>query len=55
VVPGMTFKPYTQYFVAPHNFLAPVGSKEPSNAWVVGFQIVLNLGDFLGFPHFVAY
>ena len=55
VVPGLTFKPYTQYVVAPNNFLAPVGSKEPTNAWVVGFQIALNLGDFLGFPHFVAY
>jgi carbohydrate-selective porin OprB len=54
-VPGITFKPYTQYIVSPNNFLAPVGSKQPSNAWVVGFQVVLNLGDFLGFPHFVAY
>jgi porin len=55
VASGVTFKPYTQYVVAPNDFLAPIGSKEPSNAWVVGFQISLDIGKFLGFPHFVAY
>ena len=55
LVPGVIFKPYTQYVVAPNDFLAPAGSKEPANAWIVGFQVALNIGDFLGFPHFVAY
>jgi porin len=54
VVPGVTVKPYTQYVVAPSDFLAPARSREPANAWVVGFQVSLDLGEFLGFPKFAS-
>jgi porin len=55
VAPGLTIKPYTQYVIAPNNFDAPVGTQEPSDAWVVGLQVSIDLADFLGFPKFVAY
>jgi porin len=55
VARGLTVKPYTQYVVAPNNFLAPAGSKEPSDAWIVGFQVVINAAEFVGFPTFAAY
>jgi porin len=54
VVRGLTVKPYTQYVIAPNDFLAPVGSREPGNAWVVGFQVSLDLGEFFGFPRFAG-
>ncbi|HEY4040221.1 MAG TPA: carbohydrate porin [Rhodopila sp.] len=55
IVQGLTLKPYTQYVIAPNNFLAPAGSKQPSNAWVLGFQVTINVAQFLGFPVFTAY
>jgi porin len=56
VIPGLTFRPYTQYVVAPNNLLDQFASvKEPSNAWVVGFQVSIDFAAFLGFPQFVAY
>src|SRR4051794_29724134 len=39
LIPGVTLQPYTQYVVHPNNFLAPIGSKQPDNAWVVGIQV----------------
>jgi carbohydrate-selective porin OprB len=54
VVPGLTVKPYTQYVIAPNDFLAPVGTREPTNAFVVGLQVSLSLGEFFGFPKFVG-
>jgi porin len=55
IVKGVIFKPYTQYIVAPNNLLAPPGTREPSNAWVLGFQLDIDLASFLGFPKFVPY
>jgi porin len=54
VVPGLTVKPYTQYVIAPNDFLAPATTREPGNAWVVGLQVSLDLGEFLGFPKFAG-
>ena len=54
VVPGLTVKPYTQYVIAPNDFLAPAGTREPGNAWVVGLQVSLDLGKFFGFPKFAG-
>jgi porin len=55
VVPGINITPYTQYIVAPNNLLDEFGSKEPSNAWVVGLQVSIDFAKFLGLPQFVAY
>ncbi len=55
IIPGLTFQPYVQYVVNPNNFLAPVGSKQPSNAWVVGFQAALDLAAVFKFPVFTAH
>ena len=55
VVPGLTVKPFTQYAVAPNNLLDAFGTKEPKNAWVVGFQVSIDFGAFFGLPQFVAY
>ncbi len=55
IIPGITFKPFTQYVVHPNNFLAPIGSKQPNNAWVVGFLVAVDLNDLFSFPHFVAH
>jgi porin len=55
VLPGLNIKPYSQYIVAPNNLLNEFGTKEPSNAWVVGLQVSIDFGAFLGFPQFVAY
>jgi carbohydrate-selective porin OprB len=54
VVPGLTVKPYTPYVIAPNDFLAPAGTREPGNAWVVGLQVSLDLGKFFGFPKFAG-
>jgi porin len=55
VAAGVTVKPYTQYVIAPNNLGAPVGSPEPSDAWVVGLQVSIDLAHFLGFPKFVPF
>ena len=55
IVPGLTVKPYTDYIVSPNNLQAPPSIGEPSNAWIVGFEVSINLGQFFGFPQFVAY
>ncbi len=55
VVPGLTVKPFTQYAVAPNDLLAPVGSRKPRDAWIVGFQVSLDFARFFGLPRFVAY
>ena len=55
IIPGLTLQPYVQYVVSPNNFLAPVGSKQPDNAWVVGFQAAIDLAAVFNFPKFVAH
>lgn len=55
VVKGVLLKPYTQYIIAPSNLLAAPGSHEPADAWVVGFQVNIDVASFLGFPKFVPY
>ncbi len=55
VIPGLTVKPFTQYAVAPNDLLAPVGSKEPRDAWIVGLEASIDLAGFFGWPKFVAY
>ena len=55
VVPGVTIKPFMQYVIAPNNFLAARGTKEPSDAWVVGAQVAINFGQLAHFPQFVAH
>ena len=55
IIPGITFQPYTQYVVSPNNFLAPVGSKQPDNAWVVGFQVSIDFAAMFHFPVFAAH
>jgi porin len=55
IVSGLTLKPYTQYVISPNNFMAPRGSKEPSDAWIVGFQVVINAGQLFGFPTFTVH
>ena len=52
---GVTLKPYVRYVGAPNNVLAPVGTKEPADAVVVGLQATVNLGELLQMPHFVAH
>jgi porin len=55
IASGLTLKPYTQYVIAPNNFMAPLGSKEPSDAWIMGFQVTINPAEFFGFPVFAAH
>jgi porin len=55
LTPGITIKPFGQYVVHPNNFLSPIGSRQPDNAWVVGVQVAINAGEFFGFPQFVAH
>lgn len=55
IAPGLTLKPYTQYVIAPNNFMAPRRSKEPSDAWIAGLQVTINPAQFFGFPVFGAY
>jgi porin len=55
IIPGITFQPYTQYVVSPNNFLAPVGSKQPNYAWVVGFQVSIDFAAMFNFPVFAAH
>jgi porin len=55
VIPGLTFKPYTQYVIAPSNDNSILGSSQPRNAWIVGVQFVINLTDLFAFPQFVAH
>ena len=51
----MTLKPYVQYVGAPDNVLAPVGTKEPADAVVVGLQVAVNFGEVLHMPQFVPH
>jgi porin len=55
VVPGITFKPFTQYIVAPNNLLNAFSAKEPKNAFELGFQVSIDFTRFFGLPQFVAY
>jgi porin len=55
IIPGVVLKPYTQYVVAPNDLLPLPGTKRPSNAWIVGFQVSVDVGQMFGFPQFVAY
>ncbi len=55
VVPGVTIKPLVQYVIAPNNFLAAPGSKEPSDAWLIGAQVAINFAEMVHFPQFVAH
>ncbi|HYZ24669.1 MAG TPA: carbohydrate porin [Rhodopila sp.] len=55
IATGITFKPFVQYVISPNNLDAPIGSREPSNAWLIGFQVTIDAASFLGFPKFVAY
>jgi porin len=55
VIPGITFKPFVQYVVAPNNFLAPAGSKQPNNALVLGALFAVDLNDLFTFPRWVAH
>jgi porin len=55
VIPGVTVKPVMEYVISPNNPLAPVGSKQPSDAWIVGVQVALNVGEMFHFPQFVAH
>ena len=55
LTPGVTIKPFTQYVVNPNNFLPAAGSREPSNAWIVGVQVAINAAEIFGFPQFVAH
>ncbi len=55
LIPGVTLQPYTQYVQHPNNFLAPIGSKQPDNAWVVGVQVAVDFAAMFSFPKFVAH
>nr|WP_294509595.1 carbohydrate porin [uncultured Rhodopila sp.] len=55
VIPGITVKPYTQYIISPTNAGAPVGSKQPSNAWLIGVQFVIDLAQALEWPQFIPH
>ena len=53
--PGVTIKPVAQYVINPNNNLAPAGSREPSNAFVIGVQVAINAAAVFGFPQFVPH
>jgi porin len=55
VIPGITLKPVMEYVVSPNNFLSVPGSKQPSDAWIVGVQVAINVGEMFHFPQFVAH
>jgi porin len=55
IIPGITLQPYTQFVVHPNNFLAPIGSKQPDNAWVVGVQVAIDFAAMFKFPIFTAH
>ena len=55
VIPGITLKPVMEYVVSPNNFPAVPGSKQPSDAWIVGVQVAINVGEMFHFPQFVAH
>ena len=57
IVPGVTLKPYTQYVVAPNHFVttATAATKQPADAWVVGFQVAINFAELLQYPQFIAH
>jgi porin len=54
-ITGVTIKPYVQWVGAPNNFLAPAGTKEPDNAWVLGVQFALDVGALFHMPQFIPY
>jgi porin len=55
VIPGVVFKPYTQFVVAPNDLLPLPGTKRPSNAWVLGFQVSVNVAQMFGLPQFIPH
>ncbi len=55
IVPGVTFKPYTQYVINPFESGNTPGYKQPSDAWVVGFQVAISVNELLAFPQFIPH
>jgi len=55
LVPGATFKPYTQYVINPFLSGNTTGYKQPSDAWVIGFQVAISFNELLAFPQFIPH
>jgi carbohydrate-selective porin OprB len=55
LIPGVTIKPYTQYVISPSNAGAAPGSKQPSNAWLIGVQFVLDFAQAFEWPQFIPH
>jgi carbohydrate-selective porin OprB len=55
IVPGITFKPVADYIVNPTNANAASGPIRPKNAWVLGFQLAIDLGQAFEWPTFVPH
>jgi porin len=55
IVPGITFKPVADYIVNPTNANAASGPIQPKNAWVLGFQLAIDLGQAFEWPTFVPH
>lgn len=55
VIPGLVVKPYTQIVVSPNDILPLPDTKRPSTAWVLGFQIAINVAQIFGMPQYVVH
>ncbi|PPQ35290.1 carbohydrate porin [Rhodopila globiformis] len=57
VIPGITFKPFADLIVNPTNGGTPAGTPpvQYHNAWVLGFQVAIDLGQAFEWPTFVPH
>lgn len=57
VMPGVVFKPDLQYMIHPDEigYFGVTTTRHFNNAFVVGAQLYVDLGEILKFPHFVAH
>ncbi|PPQ35293.1 carbohydrate porin [Rhodopila globiformis] len=56
IVPGITFKPVANYVVNPSNVNGGSGvGFKPHNAWLLGFQVAIDLGQAFEWPTFVPH
>jgi porin len=55
IIPGITFKPVANYIVNPTNGNQASGPIQPKNAWLLGFQIAIDLAQAFEWPQFIPH
>ena len=55
IVPGITFKPVVDWIIDPTNGDVASGPIKPHDAWLLGFQLAIDLGQAFEWPTFVPH